>query len=266
MRQALPLVAAFMVLLAGAAFVVLLISFDSTDKSASRDTASTKAPTTTTTTTSTITTPNPPPPVQVQLSCLPDGSHPNVRGFVMVAGGDFTPIWVAPPTSCEADRDDGPLTAIEQQALTASGYTDPTSITTLYTLCAVVDPESVYLGSKHSWTAPQIAEVTGMLTLCPGHPQAALLNESIVRSQADAAAAAAGELFDAGTFLVGSEIKPGTYAVEGLLGGCYWERTDRTGEIIDNGFSAGARRIEVTIRSTDYSFHNERCGQWRKVS
>jgi hypothetical protein len=151
--------------------------------------------------------------------------------------------------------------ALEQQALAAAGYTDPTAITSLYSLCAEVDPNSVYASPSHAMSASQSSEVAGMLTLCPGHPQAALINEAVARGQAEAA----GELFYSGTFLVGAEVKPGTYAVEGTINDCYWERTDATGEIIDNAFVVGARRVQVTIRGSDYSFHSEGCGQWRKV-
>jgi len=33
--------------------------------------------------------------------------------------------------------------------------------------------------------------------------------------------------------------------------------------VIDNAFVNSARRVEVTIRSSDYAFHAQRCGQWR---
>jgi hypothetical protein len=38
-----------------------------------------------------------------------------------------------------------------------------------------------------------------------------------------------------------------------------------TGEIIDNNFIDGrGRRVEVTIRPSDYAFHSEGSGQWRQ--
>ncbi|OLF11361.1 hypothetical protein BU204_30295 [Actinophytocola xanthii] len=76
---------------------------------------------------------------------------------------------------------------------------------------------------------------------------------------------AAGELFYEGTFRVGVDVQPGTYAVEQASAGCYWARLDETGETIDNNFVEGASRVEATISASDYSFHNEGCGQWRKV-
>jgi hypothetical protein len=267
MRQAaLPLCAAGAVLLAGATLVVFLLTGSSNDAeqrpAVAAVTTSTPnlenlAPTATSTAASTP---------QVTLSCYPDKTYTNRQQYTMDLGGDFAPIWAAMPKSCEATRGPGPLTALEQQALTASGHTTESSISTLYGLCASVDPDGAYVSPQQIWSPVAIAEVTGMLTLCPGHPQAALLNESIVRIQADAAATAAGELFEDGTYRVGEEIKPGTYAIEGLINDCYWERNDRNGEIIDNWVTSSVKRVQVTIRSSDYSFHSERCGKWRKVT
>ncbi|MGW5240689.1 hypothetical protein ACWEOW_17305 [Monashia sp. NPDC004114] len=73
-----------------------------------------------------------------------------------------------------------------------------------------------------------------------------------------------GTRFGAGTFLVGKEIKPGTYFVTDV-DGCYWERQNRNGETIDNDFINQARRVQVRIRSTDYAFSSERCGEWARV-
>jgi len=70
-------------------------------------------------------------------------------------------------------------------------------------------------------------------------------------------------MFSSGAFQVGTEIQPGTYAVEGEINDCYWERLDRNGEIIDNNFVNAAKRVQVTIRKSDYSFNSERCGQWK---
>ena len=61
------------------------------------------------------------------------------------------------------------------------------------------------------------------------------------------------------------EIGPGTYRTSGDLEGCYWERTTRGGEIIDNNFATSAQEITVTIRSSDGQFTSENCGTWKKV-
>lgn len=223
-------------------------------------TTTTKSETSTTTTT-----PPPPPTPQVMFACYLDDTFTNPMSFRIPVGGDFTTIWAVQPRSCEVTREPGELTRLEQTAVAAAGYTDQTGIGTLYELCGQVDPDDVYVSPEHALSPEQITEVNGMLTLCPKHPQATQLKDAVARGHAHAKAEAAGELFYAGTFLVGSEVKPGIYAVEGEIENCYWERTDARGEIIDNGFLLGARRVEVTIRSSDYSFHSEGCGEWRKV-
>lgn len=207
----------------------------------------------------------PPAPTRVTMTCYLNGTYTDSQQFTMDVGGDFAPIWAAAPTSCDATRDLGAFTPVEQQAVTTAGYPSSASITTLYEICARVDPNDVYIQPSHTLSAGQIAEVNGMLTLCPGHPHAQQLRDAAARSQADAAAEAAGELIHSGTYLVGSEIKPGTYVIEQASKGCYWERLDATGEIIDNNFIGAETRVQVTIRASDYSFHNEDCGTWRKV-
>ena len=152
------------------------------------------------------------------------------------------------------------MIAVEQQAFEASGYDDPASIITLYGICAEVDPTDVYTSGEHSASPEQISELTGVLTLCPGHPLAAELRANIERGQVEADFEASGQLIGSGTYLVGDEIQPGTYYVEGEIEDCYWERQDGAGEIIDNNFVNSARRVEVTIRFSDYACHSEGCG------
>jgi zinc-ribbon domain len=72
--------------------------------------------------------------------------------------------------------------------------------------------------------------------------------------------------FGDGVFLVGSEIRPGTYRAPGGSG-CYWERDrDLTGglnSILANGNPSG--QTIVTILSTDKAFQSNGCGGWRRV-
>jgi len=60
-------------------------------------------------------------------------------------------------------------------------------------------------------------------------------------------------------------IGPGTYRAKGDLADCYWERTSRGGDIIDNSFATSAREITVTIRSSDGQFTTRDCGIWKPV-
>ncbi|MGW5989564.1 hypothetical protein ACWFRT_13695 [Streptomyces anulatus] len=60
-------------------------------------------------------------------------------------------------------------------------------------------------------------------------------------------------------------IAPGSYRVVGALEDCYWERTSRGGEILDNGFATSARDITVTILPSDGQFTARGCGVWKPV-
>ncbi|MEW1990040.1 hypothetical protein AB0365_15485, partial [Brevibacterium casei] len=63
-----------------------------------------------------------------------------------------------------------------------------------------------------------------------------------------------------------ADIQPGTYVAESEtpFENCYWERLDSSGEIIDNNFINSGFRAEVSIKSSDYSFTAEGCGEWVK--
>ncbi|OKJ52546.1 hypothetical protein AMK29_30425 [Streptomyces sp. CB02261] len=80
--------------------------------------------------------------------------------------------------------------------------------------------------------------------------------------------------YSSGTYVVSSKpaaegqdetIPPGTYRAEGKMENCYWERTSEAGEIIDNNFATSARKITVTIRSSDGQFTSEGCEVWKPV-
>lgn len=228
--------------------------------------ASPGATSTTTATSETppATTSTPPPAPEVRFSCYLDEGRANPMSFRIPVGGAFTAIWVAKPELCDVARDVGTLTPFEETALTTAGFTDTASVNKLYELCTRVSPDDISLSPGLPSTT-RIEEINGMLALCPGHPLAAQLKGAIAQALAPTTAEVAGESFHGGTFLVGTEVQPGTYAVEGEIENCYWERTNARGEIIDNGFVVGARRVEVTIHSSDYSFHNQGCGEWLRV-
>lgn len=61
------------------------------------------------------------------------------------------------------------------------------------------------------------------------------------------------------------EIAPGSYRVRGALEDCYWERTSRSGEILDNRFATSAQDITVTIAASDGQFTARGCGVWKPV-
>ncbi|MEU0837209.1 hypothetical protein [Streptomyces sp. NPDC005969] len=60
-------------------------------------------------------------------------------------------------------------------------------------------------------------------------------------------------------------IPPGTYRARGSMRDCYWERTSKGGDIIDNNLATSAREITVTIRASDGQFTAERCAVWKPV-
>ena len=66
-----------------------------------------------------------------------------------------------------------------------------------------------------------------------------------------------------GTFVVNTDIVPGTYRTNGGTG-CYWARLNSldTGDVIDNNVSDGPQ--VVRIKPTDTAFMTRDCGTWQK--
>ncbi|MFB6698221.1 hypothetical protein [Streptomyces rubiginosohelvolus] len=58
-------------------------------------------------------------------------------------------------------------------------------------------------------------------------------------------------------------IAPGRYRVVGALEDCYWERTSKGGEILDNGFATSAQDLTVTVEASDGQFTARGCGVWK---
>lgn len=67
-----------------------------------------------------------------------------------------------------------------------------------------------------------------------------------------------------GTFVVGTDIVPGTYRTSGGEG-CYWARlrTLNTGDVIDNNVSDGPQ--VVRILPSDAAFITRGCGAWQET-
>lgn len=103
----------------------------------------------------------------------------------------------------------------------------------------------------------------------PG-PTTTVTETTTVTAQAPAAApgaAASGTTIAGdGTYLVGTDIKPGTYRSNNNEDDCYWARLSSTSgsdDIIANSLGKGTRI--VTIDEDDKAFTTERCNQWVKV-
>ena len=71
--------------------------------------------------------------------------------------------------------------------------------------------------------------------------------------------------FGDGTWVVGKDIKPGTYRNPDPSSGCYWERLRNFSgggrAIIANGLDTGGP-IVVQILGTDEGFNSQDCGEW----
>jgi hypothetical protein len=94
-----------------------------------------------------------------------------------------------------------------------------------------------------------------------------------------AAPVAAAGSFGDGTWLVGTDIQPGTYRADGMVADgnsadwCYWGRlSDLTGGseaddngIIDNHLGTDPGQVVVEILPTDVAFETNDCGIWTPV-
>ncbi|MFD8695611.1 hypothetical protein [Kitasatospora purpeofusca] len=79
-----------------------------------------------------------------------------------------------------------------------------------------------------------------------------------------------GTIAGSGTYLVGTDVQPGTYKTVGPSGStglCYWERSSGTsgdaGSIIANDALTG--QGVVTIKKSDALFKSQGCQMWTKV-
>ncbi|MGW0394383.1 hypothetical protein ACWDYJ_26545 [Streptomyces sp. NPDC003042] len=167
---------------------------------------------------------------------------------------------------CQATIAGEVMAADEERAVeTAYGTAGKSgSLGTLYGMCAQNAPDSWgYLATAGS--VEQVQEVTGALTLCPDHPQKEMITKLLAGAEKQNKLRSEGKIFGSGVLLVGTEVQAGTYYTTDVKG-CYWERADSNGEIIDNYFTNAAKRVQVTIRAGDYSFNSEHCGEWQPVS
>jgi hypothetical protein len=67
-----------------------------------------------------------------------------------------------------------------------------------------------------------------------------------------------------GFWIVGVDIAPGLWRNDGTEDNCYWERSTKTGDIIDNHFGAGGGT--AYLRATDFQFQARNCGTWTWLS
>ena len=75
--------------------------------------------------------------------------------------------------------------------------------------------------------------------------------------------------FDDGEWLVGADIRPGTYATTVPVGssGCVWERRDSADgtarSVLESGVGDERQKLVVDIKPTDKVFQSAGCGHWQ---
>lgn len=73
--------------------------------------------------------------------------------------------------------------------------------------------------------------------------------------------------FGDGTYLVGTDIAPGTYRADNSSGSCYWERLSGVSgefdDIIANDNPNGQTIVEIA--DSDFAFTAARCGTWTPI-
>ncbi|GAB3617313.1 hypothetical protein GCM10027416_18700 [Okibacterium endophyticum] len=166
--------------------------------------------------------------------------------------------------SCEAIKQGSEWTEQQNAAAAIAGYSDMSHLKYLYGICVM--PGMGYATNPTiPYSESQVQEVNAALLICPTHPAADDVRAILAQVDADAKARADGSRFGEGVYLVGTEIQPGTFAIEGDITDCYWERQDANGNTIDNYFAAAAKRVQVTIAASDYAFSSTGCGTWVKI-
>ncbi|KQP57790.1 hypothetical protein [Agreia sp. Leaf283] len=179
---------------------------------------------------------------------------------------DYRAAWDSPTplVGCDGVQAGGSFYSDTQKAASAAaGQKDLSSLVYLYGTCASLHT-SVY-GSLPSYSANQVAELTGVFMLCPDQPGAAAVQAKLGVAVALDAERESGNRFGAGIRRVGVDIQPGTFVSEGNITNCYWERLDSAGNIIDNNFLTQALRVEVVLEAGDFSFSSDGCGEWVRV-
>ncbi|MFD4153685.1 hypothetical protein ACFWR4_13175 [Streptomyces hydrogenans] len=196
--------------------------------------------------------------ISVEIECS-DGSD---------SYASYADAWPGRYSMCEGTVSGDEPSPKELKALTTAygeiSDGDFSSLGTLYAMCAENAPDSfIYL--EQAGSPAQITEVQGALLLCPDHPQKSRIAKLLTGAKENNRLADEGKIFGSGVLIVSKDVQPGTYVTTDVTN-CYWERTDRNGNPIDNYFTAGAARVQVTIRASDFSFNSEGCGEWRPAS
>ena len=103
---------------------------------------------------------------------------------------------------------------------------------------------------------PEVMETVVVPTLCPDQQQ--VLDDAHAGRFEKALATE----FGTGRFVVGEEIRAGTYTIREPVSDCHWERTDSRGNVLDSATVSAAPSLTVTIPESDALFESMFCGNW----
>ena len=169
---------------------------------------------------------------------------------------------------CEASGKTG---TVETQAMKdaleywAKGDSSSDPLPYIFAVCAEIGAGAWNDETELTGTVPFHAGAA--IRLCPDAPNVDHVAALVAAAEQDQAWSESGQMFYGGSFKVGEDIAPGSYYAESDDGfdGCYWERLDSAGNIIDNNFISGGFRAQVYIDASDYSFSSDGCGAWRPL-
>jgi hypothetical protein len=155
---------------------------------------------------------------------------------------------------------------VEQTSFYFEGQGTGTPSQAMRRYCELLDEKELDGVSPAQWLADkelakedaQVVLGAGVKQFCPRH--AATLKAAVEGSF--------DRWFTDGTYEVGGgagRMPAGTYRTTGALRDCYWERTSRSGEVLDNQFATSAQEVRVTVRAGDGQFTTRHCGSWKPV-
>ncbi len=142
-------------------------------------------------------------------------------------------------------------------------------------LCITVthgeDVSDATLVDTHALTAAIAAGTVHILSVIGGCPPAPAPAPTVAPVAAppvpQPVAPPASATIGTGTYLVPSQVAPGTYAATAVSAFCVWQRLSgfggSVGEVIAGGIEAG--QSVVTILSTDKGFTSTGCGPWTRI-
>jgi hypothetical protein len=200
-------------------------------------------------------------PVTFTVSCTSEDAS---GATVAAKFPDFRAAWAGgqPWTECTATKSGGNThTQLQLAATELAGFDGFAKLPTLYALCGETGG---YFVVNDKVSPAQAAEIEGMLAICPDFPYADDLNATSLEAQ-HAAETARGRRFGDGTWLVGSQVQPGSYLASDPTAACAWQRLDKNSHVIDQNTVDGATFVQVAVGLRDHAIHSEGCGDFVRI-